>query len=204
MNQWDERYNTADYMYGTEANDFLISVADRIPKGRVLCLAEGEGRNAVFLAERGYTVLAVDNSGVGLQKAERLATQRGVAIETACVDLQGFTIEPESWQGIISIFAHLPPQFRAPLHRQVVQGLAIGGAFVLEAYTPEQLQYKTGGPPRAELMMDRDTLCTELAGLELAIAHEQTREIHEGKLHNGLSAVVQILGIKPSYGSRRH
>lgn len=196
MNQWDTRYQAEDYVYGTTANDFLISVVDRIPMGKVLCLAEGEGRNAVFLAEKGYAVTAVDFSHVGLQKAHRLAAERGVSIETCCADLSEFTIQPNQWQGIISIFAHVPPEVRVPLHRAVVAGLVTGGAFVLEAYTPQQLQYKTGGPPVPELMMSLPDLQAELTGLEWAIARETTRLIQEGVLHNGMSSVVQLLGFR--------
>ncbi|QZZ21693.1 class I SAM-dependent methyltransferase [Leptothermofonsia sichuanensis E412] len=196
MNQWDTRYKAEDYVYGTTANDFLISVADRIPPGHILCLAEGEGRNAVFLAEKGYTVTAVDFSSVGLQKARQLASERGVSIKTCCADLSEFMIQPNQWQGIVSIFAHLPPEIRVPLHRAVVAGLVMGGAFVLEAYTPQQLQYKTGGPPTAELMMNLSDLQTELNGLEWAIAQEKVRFIQEGTLHNGMSAVVQLLGFR--------
>jgi SAM-dependent methyltransferase len=196
MNQWDIRYKAEDYVYGTTANDFLISVADRIPPGHILCLAEGEGRNAVFLAEKGYTVTAVDFSSVGLQKARQLAAERGVSIKTCCADLSEFMIQPNQWQGIVSIFAHLPPKIRVPLHRAVVAGLVMGGAFVLEAYTPQQLQYKTGGPPTAELMMNLSDLQTELNGLEWAIAQEKVRFIQEGTLHNGMGAVVQLLGFR--------
>jgi len=198
MNPWDQRFNTEDYAYGTTANDFLVSVADKIPMGPVLCLADGEGRNGVFLAEKGYAVTAVDFSSVGLQKAEKLAAQRGVSIQTLCMDLREYTIQPNQWNGVVAIFAHVPPDVRSRLHREAVQGLTSGGVFILEAYRPAQLQYKTGGPPTVELMMDMDTLRQELEGLELAIAHEHTREIYEGRLHNGISAVVQILGFKPS------
>lgn len=87
---WDERYDGADYVYGTEPNEFLVSQIGQLPPGRVLCLAEGEGRNAVFLAEHGFAVTAVDQSAVGLAKAERLAAQRGVHIETVVADLAEF------------------------------------------------------------------------------------------------------------------
>ncbi len=131
-----------------------------------------------------------------MQKAHRLAAERGVSIETCCADLSEFTIQPNQWQGIISIFAHVPPEVRVPLHRAVVAGLVTGGAFVLEAYTPQQLQYKTGGPPVPELMMSLPDLQTELTGLEWAIARETTRLIQEGVLHKGMSSVVQLLGFR--------
>jgi SAM-dependent methyltransferase len=194
---WDERYNNADYAFGTEPNDFLVSAADILPKGKILCLGEGEGRNAVWLAERGFDVTAVDASRVGLDKALRLAEERGVTLKTVHADLDDYVIEPMAWDAVVSIFCHLPPPLRRRVHGDVVGGLKPGGAFLLEAYTPAQLSFGTGGPPTLELMMDLETLRRELEGLELTHAGELVRTIHEGEYHNGQGAVVQILGIKP-------
>ena len=194
---WDERYQGDDYVYGTSANDFLQSHVDQLPMGRILCLAEGEGRNAVFLAERGFDVTAVDQSSVGLTKAHKLAAERGVNIATIVADLADFHIEPEAWDGIVSIFAHMPAQARRHLHRKVVSGLRSGGVFLLEAYRPEQLQYGTGGPPATEMMMNLNGLRVELAGLELEYAADVLRDIREGRLHTGQGAVVQVLARKP-------
>jgi SAM-dependent methyltransferase len=194
---WDERYQADDYVYGTSANDFLQGHVDQLPMGRILCLAEGEGRNAVFLAERGFDVTAVDQSSVGLAKARKLATERGVDISTIVADLADFHVEPEAWDGIVSIFAHMPAQARCHLHRAVVSGLRSGGVLLLEAYRPEQLQYGTGGPPTIEMMMDLNELRVELAGLELEYASDVIRDIHEGRFHTGQGAVVQVLARKP-------
>lgn len=194
MMDWDARYSEPGYAYGTEPNDFLREVAGRIPPGPVLCVAEGEGRNAVWLAGRGHDVVAVDNSGVGLAKAARLAASRGVTVRTIVADLAEFAIEPGAWAGIVAIFAHLPPPVRARLHRAAVAGLRPGGAFVLEAYTPRQLEFGTGGPPALELLMSLTDLRAELAGLELVIAREVERDVVEGRYHTGRAAVVQVLG----------
>ncbi len=194
---WDARYGEAGYVYGTAPNEFLTAVTGRIPPGRVLCLAEGEGRNAVFLASQGYDVVAVDASQVGLQKASALASARGVALTLVHADLATFAIEPRTWSGIVSVFAHLPPALRARLHRGVVAGLRPGGAFVLEAFTPAQAALDTGGPREPDLLMSLDTLLGELDGLEFEIARELEREVVEGRYHRGRSAVVQVVGRKP-------
>ena len=194
---WDERYSEPGYAYGTEANDFLVSVADRIPRGKVVCLAEGEGRNAVYLAELGYQVTAVDSSSVGLEKADSLARERGVHIETVNADLAEFHIEATAWQGIVSIFCHLPPVTRAALHERCLRGLASGGVFILEGFTPRQLEFGTGGPKFRELLMELDVIRQELPGLRLEIGREVVREVIEGKYHRGNAAVVQILAVKP-------
>lgn len=194
---WDERYNTTEYVYGTDPNTFLASVIDQIPRGRTLCLAEGEGRNAAFLAEQGHDVVAVDASAVGLAKAQRLASERGVTIETVVADLADFAIAAHSWDAIVSIFAHVPPQIRKPLHSKIVQGLRSGGMLVLEAYTPEQIKLGTGGPPVPELTMNLDVLREELDGLLFQHAVELQRDVIEGRFHTGKGAVVQVVAIKP-------
>jgi SAM-dependent methyltransferase len=194
MISWDERYGTAHYFYGTEPNDFLRERCGLIrPRGDVLCLAEGEGRNAVFLAQQGFRVVAVDQSAIGLRKAEQLAAERGVAIETVVADLSDFTIGPGRWDGIVSIWCHLPAALRAAVHRQAVTGLRVGGVFLLEAYTPDQLRHGTGGPKSADLMPTLAELRQELAGLELVSGEERERVVHEGEGHSGLSSVVQVV-----------
>lgn len=193
---WDERFAGPGYFYGTEPNEFLRSLADRIPVGDTLCLAEGEGRNAVFLAGRGAQVTAVDASAAGLAKTRALAAERGVAVETIHADLSSWRIGPGTWDVVVAIFCHLPPEIRGDVHRRAVAGLRSGGVFVLEAYTPEQLRYGTGGPEVEELLMRLADLRGELAGLEFEIAREVEREVHEGQGHTGRSAVVQVFGRK--------
>jgi len=172
-------------------------MAHHLPTGPVLCLAEGQGRNAVFLARQGHPVTAVDQSAIGLACARELAVQQGVHIDTCTADLGDFVIAPESWAGIIAIFAHLPATLRANVHRAVVAGLRPGGVLILEAYTPDQLNHRTGGPRDPDLLMALGVLREELAGLELIHALETTRDIHEGRYHTGIGAVVQVVGRKP-------
>ena len=171
---WDERYSEAGFAYGTEANDFLKEEFHRIPKGgRVLCIAEGEGRNAVFLAQNGYQVTAMD--------------------------LSDYALGVEQWDGIISIWAHLPDAIRQRLHTQVAPALKQDGVFILEAYTYEQTTMKSvGGPPatQQELFMSLQKLQPELAALKKVVAIEKHRSISEGMYHHGLSAVVQFVGVK--------
>ncbi len=197
MSSWDARYDTQEYQYGTYANDFLREVADRIPAGNCLCLAEGEGRNAVYLAGRGHQVTAVDASAVGLEKARQLALQRGAQIKTCVADLAEYEIEPNSWDAMVSIYCHVAPEIRSALHCKVVAGLRRGGVLVLEAYRPEQLNYGTGGPPTVEMLMSLKQLQQELRGLDFLHAVELEREVVEGLLHTGKGAVVQLLAIKP-------
>lgn len=200
---WNERYSASEYVYGTEPNTFLVEQIEKLgewPGARTLELAGGEGRNGVWLAQQGFAVTIVDGSEVGLAKARGLAESRGVAVETIHADLGAFEIEPESWDLVVSIWAHLPSAIRARLHAAVVAGLRPGGVFLLEAYTPAQLAYGTGGPRDVDLLMTRAALEGELMGLELISARELEREVQEGGHHSGHSAVVQVLARKPATG----
>ncbi len=197
--EWDERFAQDDYVYGKEPNDFLRESADELPAApaRVLSLAEGEGRNAVFLAGLGYEVTGVDASVVGLAKAERLAQEKGVTIETVQARLEDFRIAPDAWDVIVSIFCHLPPALRKRVHEEVVQGLRPGGMLVLEAYTPDQLRHRTGGPSRLELLYTAEMLREDFTGLEFLHLQELERDVTEGLLHRGMASVVQVLARKP-------
>ena len=194
---WNERYSEPGFAYGTEPNEFLVSVVDRIPHGRILSLAEGEGRNAVYLASLGYEVTGVDGSEVGLRKAMELAGERGVAITTIQADLGEFEIGMDQWEGIIACYCHIPSAIRVPLHQAAVRGLKSGGVFVLEGFSKEQLAYGTGGPQSVDMLMSLDDLTQELAGLEFVHAVQIERSVREGSRHTGLASVVQIMGIKP-------
>ncbi|MFT6398442.1 MAG: SAM-dependent methyltransferase [Bradymonadia bacterium] len=195
---WNERYADTFAAYGTEPNDFLAEVADRIPDGRVLCLAAGEGRNAVFLAGRGFDVTAMDQSEVGLSNAARLADTTGVPLRTAVADLATFDFGEAQWVGITAIWAHVPPDLRKAVHAACVRALKPGGALVLEAYSPAQLDAPgVGGPPVASLLMSAAGLREELHGLEFEICREVEREVAEGKHHQGLSATTQVLAFRP-------
>jgi SAM-dependent methyltransferase len=190
---WNERFSQPGFAYGTKPNEFLASVANQIPLGSVLSLGEGEGRNALYLASLGYHVVAVDQSEVGLAKASRRAEELGLNLETQQADLGNYVITPGQWAGIVSIFCHLPPSIRAPLHAAIVSGLQPGGVFVLEAYTPAQLGRGTGGPSMPELLVSLDDLRRELAGLEFLHAHELERVVREGPYHTGLASVAQVV-----------
>jgi SAM-dependent methyltransferase len=194
---WEQRFGADGYLYGTEPNEFLREHVGSLPRGRVLCVAEGEGRNAVFLARQGFEVSSIDLTEAGVAKTRRLATQRGVNVHAVTGDLATADLGIQSWNGIVSIFAHLPPAIRRDLHRRVVDALAPGGVFLLEAYTPSQIGRGTGGPPVAELAMSLADLRREVAGLEFVHAVEIERQIIEGHGHTGLGSVVQIIARRP-------
>ncbi|MCA3014505.1 MAG: class I SAM-dependent methyltransferase [Myxococcaceae bacterium] len=189
---WNARYAMAGFAYGTEPNDLLREAAPRL-QGPVLSLGEGEGRNAVFLAGLGLDVTAVDLSAAGLEKARALAAGRGVALTTLEADLADFDLGEARWGAIVSIWCHLPPWARQRVHAGVIRALRPGGRFVLEAYTPRQLAFDTGGPKNEALLYEPDAVRAELAGLTLERCDELQREVLEGDWHRGRSAVLQVL-----------
>jgi SAM-dependent methyltransferase len=197
MQSWDDRYQTGEYLYGREPNEFLVSAAGLLPRGRVLCLAEGQGRNAVYLAGMGYQVTGVDSSAVGLKSAQRLAEERGVSIVTVVADLAEYDLGESCWEGIVSIFCHLPSALRHRVLAKVVRALVPGGVLLLEAYGPAQLQFDTGGPRQEDLLASLADLTADLTGLELLHAVECQRSVVEGTLHRGQAAVVQVVAVKP-------
>ena len=196
---WDARFEASAYIYGEAPNDFLAEQAPRLPKGPALCLAEGEGRNAVRLAEQGFAVTGVDQSAVGLDKARLLAERRGVAIATEVADLGRWELGEARWTGIVSMFAHTPAAVRRRVHGEIARALQPGGWFLLEAYTPRQLETSGSGGPSAEqidLFMSAEGLRAELSGLDFALLREVERAVDEGTHHHGMAAVVQCLAWK--------
>jgi hypothetical protein len=192
---WDERYADADYVYGTEPNTFLAANAGLL-NGPVLSLAEGEGRNAVYLASLGLDVLGVDGSAAGLTKAQKLAAARGVSIRTEVADLAHYGPPANHYGAVVSIFAHLPSALRNHLYPRVERGLKPGGIILVEAYAKSQLTRTTGGPKDVDLLMSCMDLEKAFPGCEPILSHESEREVVEGKYHTGVAVVVQFIARK--------
>jgi SAM-dependent methyltransferase len=192
---WNERYAADGFAYGTEPNAFLAQHA-KLLVGPVLSLAEGEGRNAVFLASLGLDVLGVDGSEVGLAKARALAAARGVSIRTEVADLATYEPPEQAFGAVVSISAHLPSVARKRLHGLAERALRPGGIVLLEAYTRAQLARTTGGPKDPDMLMSRADLLAEFANCEPMLAREIEREVVEGRFHTGLASVVQFLARK--------
>ncbi len=200
---WNQRFAPEAYAYGTAPNDFLAQQAERLqalPAGApVLCLADGEGRNGVWLAGQGFAVTSVDLSDAGLAKAQALAAQRGVSITTVHADVTSFELAPAHWAAIVCIFLHLPSQQRRNLHRRCAAALQPGGLFIHEAYSPGQLALGTGGPKDADMLPTLADLTQDFADLDsvdgLTTEHQfaGVRPVIEGALHSGNGEVVQLV-----------
>ncbi len=194
---WNERYSGADYFYGTQANEFLRSVSDMIPKGsKVLCIAEGEGRNAVFLASHSYHVTAVDSSSEGKKKALALASKMGVEIDYQLSDLVNFDFGEEKWDAIVSIFCHLSDTIRPAIHQKIEKALKPRGLFIFQSYNPKQLEFNTGGPKEITMLNTDESMRSEFSSLTWLKLENSLAEIHEGAGHQGMSSLLSGIGVK--------
>jgi len=195
MNVWDERFAGEGFVYGTQPNAWLVSVTGRLkPGSRILSLGEGEGRNAVWLAQQGHRVEAVDGSAVGLAKARRLAAERGVTLATTVADLAGFRPEAGAYDAVVLVFLHLPPPLRVEVHARAEGALVGGGHLVIQAFTPRQLAFASGGPRQAELLYDVALLRSDFPRIAWEELREEEVELDEGPLHRGRAAAVHGLG----------
>jgi len=197
MNQdfWNERYSEVDFAYGKQANDFVVAQAFQ-PARKILCLAEGEGRNAVYLAQQGHDVTCIDYSEAGIAKMNQLANEKGVEITTICADLAEVTLAENEWDAIVIIFGHFPPAIRQHVHPQLYKALKPGGRLILEAYRKAQIDYKTGGPMNPSMLYSKEELATDFQAFSTIAIEETIREVNEGAFHHGQAAVVQVVGEK--------
>ncbi len=192
---WDEKFGAQEWLYGTEPNAFIRANADRLtPQGRVLCLAEGEGRNAAFLAALGHSVLAVDFSARALEKARALAADRGVAIETEQADLTGWTCA-ETFDAITATYLHLPADQAREVFEKLLLQLKPGGVFMGEFFAKAQLNYSSGGPQDPALLYEAALFeaLSEHPELHLSYLEEAIVHLDEGPGHRGEGAVVRVV-----------
>ena len=196
---WDQRYAAPGYLFGTDPARFLSEHANHLPQdGRVLCVADGEGRNAVFLAARGLDVTAFDASPVAIGKARKLAEERGVTVHHALADIDGWDWEPGAYDAVVAIFIQFaPPSMRKRIFEGMKRTLRPGGVLMLHGYRPEQIAHGTGGPPDAENLYTEDLLEKAFGDFEILRLSSYESEIEEGKGHVGMSALIDLIAIKP-------
>ena len=198
MNHWNARFQAEDYVYGKEPNVFLKEFQHKLNvSGNALAIAEGEGRNAVYLAEQGMNVTAWDYAESGLQKTNKLAKERDVAVSTKLVDLNEANWSEAKWDEIVCIFGHFPTELRKKTLQGVKEALKPGGYFLTEVYSHYQIPYQSGGPQESDFLYKPEEFLKDFA--DWRIVHFFMGEVvrHEGEKHNGLSHVIQFVGQKP-------
>ena len=196
---WNKRFETEDYIFGREPNEYLREQVALLPPGaRVLCVADGEGRNSVWLARQGFRVDAFDIAEQGVAKARALAAQAGVTVDFEVADCDSWRWPAKAYDAVAAIFVQFAdPPMRQRLFANIVRALRPGGLLVLQGYTPKQLDYRTGGPPIASHLYTADLLRDAFAALEIIELREFEAELSEGTQHRGRSALIGLIARKP-------
>lgn len=195
---WNRRFQAPGFLFGTEPNDWLRRHAGVWRPGqRVLSVADGEGRNSVWLARQGLVVEAFDVAEVGVAKAREWASRQGVQVDYQVADCDGFAWREAAYDGVAAIFVQFAdPALRARLFARIVAALAPGGVLVLQGYTPRQLEYRTGGPPVASHLYTPALLREAFAALRIDELTEYEAELAEGSGHHGRSALIGMVATK--------
>ena len=197
-NNWDERYGSKEYIYGTEPNSFLKAQLALLKPGLILLPADGEGRNSVYAASEGWVTDAFDQSTEGQKKAQQLADQRGVEINFYIQSLDDWNPEPDQYDCIALIFVHLPEGLREKVHQAAIKALKPGGMLILEAFSVNQLTRASGGPRTADLLFTSELIEHDFINLSETNTSETQIILNEGLLHQGLAEVIHFTGRKPA------
>lgn len=197
---WNDRYDRPDYLFGTAPAVFLTEQAEWLRPGlRALAVADGEGRNSVYMAGQGLDVVAFDAAEVGLDKARRLAAARGVTVDFRLSDIESWDWDAAPYDLVVAIFIQFAdPALRARIFEGMTRALAPGGVLLLHGYRPEQVDYGTGGPPLRENMYTEEMLRAAFADLEILRLESYDREVQEGEGHSGMSALIDLVARKPA------
>lgn len=193
-NVWDERFKSEEYYYGEEPNVFIQQQAFRLEQCRkVIAFAEGEGRNAVFLAKRNHEVTAIDYAESGLNKTKKLARKHGVDVHTQKLDLLAEDVPNEEYDAAIMVFGHFHKDSQAMVFNKMKNAIKPKGIMMLEVYSKDQLKYGTGGPPDSDLLYDPKEIVAWCEGHEVLHFFYGEQERVEGKAHSGLAHVIQLV-----------
>ena len=198
LNRWNERYSVPDYLFGTAPNAFLAANATHVKRGqRALCVADGEGRNSVWLAEQGLEVVAFDFSQVAVDKARRLAASRGATVRYDLSSVYEWDWPPAAFDVVAAIFVQFAdPPMRTFMFERMARALKPGGLLLIEGYTPAQLKYGTGGPKQVDQLYTGQLLRDAFAGFQVLELREYDAELDEGSRHQGMSAVIDFVARK--------
>jgi len=190
---WDKSFSGKDYVYGKTENEFINLMSNIIPEGsKVGCFAEGEGRNAVYLAKIGHDVTAYDQSTVGLSKTKNLASQNNVDVNTVEIDLTVEKVKPHQYDAVVMVFGHVPKKDQLFFLENMIASLKPGGYMIFEVYSEAQLMYKTGGPGSIERLYDPENILNWIKNYKCIHFYYGEVERNEGKRHVGLSHVIQV------------
>lgn len=193
---WNERFSTDEYIYGTNPNKFFKEQIDKLNPGRLLLLGEGEGRNSVYAATKGWEVDAVDFSQTAKEKALKLAKNNGVNINYTVSNLADFIPRQNYYDAVGFIFTHLKPGSRKVVHKRIVNALKNNGCLILEAFETGQLGKNSGGPQSEEMLYSKEELENDFRELKIHLLEEKTISLDEGDKHKGDASVIKFVAEK--------
>jgi SAM-dependent methyltransferase len=196
---WDERYSTTEFIYGTEPNSFLKNELDKLNPGKILLLGEGEGRNAVYAAQNGWKVDAVDFSTKAKEKALQLALENDVQISYEVVDLSNYKLKQNYYDAIAIIYLHMKPELRNNIHSQVSDSLLSGGELILEVFEKDQLGTSSGGPQSLEMLYSIEELKKDFVHMKIELLEKKYINLDESDHHRGDAVVIRLIAARAEH-----
>lgn len=193
---WNNRYAEREYAYGTSPNEFLKENLRLLPKGKILFVAEGEGRNAVFAAQNGYEVYAFDYSESAKDKALQLASEKKVTLQYSVFDVLECSYPEGFFDAVVLIFAHFPSEIRKKAHQKIQYFLKPNGKILFEAFTKEQLNYNSGGPKELSMLFSEEEVKDEFNLVSFDFLTKEIVALNEGPYHQGKGSVIRFLATK--------
>lgn len=192
--KWNERYSTPEFIYGSRPNEFFKQQLQNSTPGRLLLPGEGEGRNAIYAAKRGWTVDAFDYSEAAYKKARSLAESNRVNINYTVASYEEYNYPAQTYDAAGLIFTHMPSITRSTIHSMIIRSLKPGGIVILEAFHKEQIDYTSGGPKDIDMLYNEDELASDFEGLKIILLEKKMVKLQEGTFHSGDAVVVRMLG----------
>lgn len=193
---WNERYASSEYVYGKEPNGFFKEIIDGLAPGKILLPAEGEGRNAVYAAKKGWEVEAFDLSDEGKPKALTLAAQNNVTISYQIASVENFELKENYYDTVGLVYSHLAPELRTQFHHSLADCLKKDGIIFMEAFNKKQINRNSGGPKNIEMLYSVDVLKKDFSNLEIELLEEFEKEIKESKSHSGMADIIHLIARK--------
>ncbi|MEO8147810.1 MAG: class I SAM-dependent methyltransferase [Bacteroidia bacterium] len=193
---WNERFAAEDFAYGQEPNALLKNILDKVPAGKILFAAEGEGRNAVYAATKGWQVYAFDISSAGKQKAEKLASEKNVKIDYELNSFENYSARENFFDCIALVFSHLLSQTRRSDFRRLINFLKPGGLLIVIGFSKKQLGKPSGGPKDLNMLFSKEQLRSDFVGMKNISSEEIEMNLDEGPFHKGIASLIQFTAVK--------
>lgn len=194
--KWNQKFSGEEYLYGKTPNDFYKQILDKLQAGKILLLGEGEGRNAVYAAEKGWEVDAVDFSDIAREKALKLAAEKSVQINYKITDISTYAPKEQEYDAVAIIFLHFTEEIREIVHKRAISSLKKGGSIIMQIYDKEQIKNGTGGPKSIDYLYSLEDVYNDFHELQFDLFTKERVDQSEGSGHSGIQDVIKFHGKK--------